>query len=246
MRCIEFTVEPRRLVELAWPNILGTPFQSNDYWGDLITTPGRRPKQWVPSLYLGGLTLALAVSSLAIRRGPPWRVWLTAIAGISLLGSLGQYTSPIWLARALAVTSSSATVRNWLPDVGPFDPIDSMTIRHDGYLRDSDGGTYWWLADHPAGLSPVSLPGEALHAHRPGNGSPRWVGLGPPLRGPTARDRDGVLGTLGSELGRAGNGRLPEGAHTRVISHFKESPRFLVRSTLPRATRRPSAAWGMQ
>ncbi len=34
----EITVEPVRLVELAWPNFLGTPFQSNDYWGDLVKT----------------------------------------------------------------------------------------------------------------------------------------------------------------------------------------------------------------
>jgi len=156
----QFTLEPCRLVELAWPNILGTPFESNDYWGDLIKTPGRRPKVWVPTLYLGGLTMALALSSLAIRHGPPWRVWLTVIAGMSLLGSLGQYTSAIWAARALAVTSRSATLRNWLPDIGPIDPIDSPTIRHDGYLRDSDGGFYWWLATLLPGFRQFRYPAK--------------------------------------------------------------------------------------
>ena len=29
----------------------------NNYWGDVIRTPGGRPRAWVPSLYLGGLTL---------------------------------------------------------------------------------------------------------------------------------------------------------------------------------------------
>ncbi len=73
----QFSLEPFRLLELAWPNILGMPFEGKSYWGDLIRTPGGRPKGWVPSLYLGGLTLALALSSLTIRRGPPWRVWIT-------------------------------------------------------------------------------------------------------------------------------------------------------------------------
>ena len=142
----QFTVVPWRLVELAWPNIFGTPFESNDYWGDAIRTPGVPPKAWVPSLYLGGLTLAMALSSLTIRHGPPWRVWLTVIAAMSLLGSLGSYTSPIWLARALYFTSSSATLHNWLPNLGPMDPFDLQPIRLDGNLRDSDGSFYWWLA----------------------------------------------------------------------------------------------------
>jgi hypothetical protein len=156
----EVTVRPVRLVELAWPNVLGTPFRTNDYWGDLIKTPGRRPTEWVPTYYLGGLTLALAVSSLAIRRGPAWRVWLTVIGSLGLLGSLGQYTSPIWVARALAVTSSSATVRNWLPDVGPLDPIDPNAVRRDGYLRDSDGSVYWWLATVLPGFRQFRYPAK--------------------------------------------------------------------------------------
>ena len=102
----------------------GHAIRTNDYWGDLIRTPGRRPKAWVPTHYLGGLTLALALGSLAIRRGPAWRVWLTVIGSLGLLGSLGWYTSPIWMARALAVSTSSATVRDWLPDLGPLDPVD--------------------------------------------------------------------------------------------------------------------------
>jgi hypothetical protein len=142
----QFTIVPWRLVELVWPNILGTPFESNDYWGDAIATPGVPPKAWVPSLYLGGLTLAMALSSLTIRHRPPWRVWLTVIAAMSLLGSLGSYTSPIWIARTLYITSSSATLRDWLPNLGPMDPFDFQTIRLDGNFRDSDGSLYWWLA----------------------------------------------------------------------------------------------------
>ena len=90
------------MVELVWPNVLGVPGEGKNYWGELIKIPGGRPLGWVPSLYLGGLTVALALNSLAIRRGPPWRVWLSVIAWTSVFASFGQYTSPIWMARALS------------------------------------------------------------------------------------------------------------------------------------------------
>jgi hypothetical protein len=156
----EMSVSPVRLLELAWPNVLGTPFQTNDYWGDLMRTPGRRPTAWIPTHYLGGLTLALALSSLAIRRGPAWRVWLTVIGSLGLLGSLGWYTSPIWMTRALAVASRSATVGNWLPNVGPLDPIDVNAVRRDGYLRDSDGSVYWWMATILPGFRQFRYPAK--------------------------------------------------------------------------------------
>ena len=156
----QFTVVPWRLVELAWPNILGTAFERNDYWGDAITIPGVPPKAWVPSLYLGGLTIALALSSLTIRHGPPWRVWLSVIAALSLLGSLGQFTSPIFITRTLAAASTSTTLRNWLPDLGPVDPFDFQTIRLDGYLRDSDGSFYWWLATILPGFRQFRYPAK--------------------------------------------------------------------------------------
>ena len=66
-----FSIEPFRLLEIAWPNILGTQFEGNNYWGEMIHIPGARPKAWVPSLYLGGLTFVLALSSLSFRHGPP-------------------------------------------------------------------------------------------------------------------------------------------------------------------------------
>ena len=142
----QFSLEPFRAIELAWPNILGTPFQGPNYWGDALRTLGRHPQEWMPSLYLGGLTIALAVSTLAICRGPSWRVWSTAIVWIGLLGSFGEYASPIWWARSLAATSDLAMIGNWLPDLGPIDPIITPVIRSDGHLHDGDGGFYWWLA----------------------------------------------------------------------------------------------------
>jgi hypothetical protein len=142
-----FSIEPFRLLEIVWPNILGTHFEGNKYWGELIQIPGARPKAWVPSLYLGGLTFVLALSSLTLRHGPPWRVWFSVIVVVSLLGSLGRYTSPIWIARVFAVTSKSAMLERWLSELGPIDPIDSTPLRQDGYLRDGDGSVYWGLTN---------------------------------------------------------------------------------------------------
>jgi Bacterial membrane protein YfhO len=155
-----YTIEPVRLIELAWPNILGMPLEGKSYWGDAIMTPGGRSKGWIPSLYLGGLFVALALSSLALRSGHPWRVWLTVIGLLSLLGSLGQYTSPIWVARAVDVTSRSPTFHHWLADLGPMDGVDSTTIRPDGYLRDCDGGFYWWLTTVFPGFRQFRYPAK--------------------------------------------------------------------------------------
>jgi hypothetical protein len=154
-----FSLEPFRVVELAWPNVLGVSLEGKSYWRDLIQFPGGRPLGWVPSLYLGGLTLALALSALTVRRGPPWRVWLTGIAWISLLASLGQYTSPIWMARAGAVASGSTLARRWLADLGPIDS-DMAPIRLDGYLRDGDGGFYWWLTTLLPGFRQFRFPAK--------------------------------------------------------------------------------------
>ncbi len=60
------------------------------------------PKTWVPSLYMGCLILVLGTGALSFRRGTPWRVWLSVIFVVSLVLSLGQYTSPIWATRVLA------------------------------------------------------------------------------------------------------------------------------------------------
>ena len=102
-----FSVEPYRLAELIWPNIGGLQYGENTYWHEVIVIPGVYPRIWVPSLYLGGMTVILAVGALAVRQGPPWRVWLSAIVVVSLLASLGQYTSPIWVARAAAAMAHS-------------------------------------------------------------------------------------------------------------------------------------------
>ncbi len=137
-------------MELLWPNIMGVHFQGNTHWRDAVNLPGVRPEIWVPWMYLGAMTLMLALGALALRQGPPWRIWLTALVVVSLLGSLGQCTSPIWLARVLASTSRRPFLRDLLDIVGPFDR-DDIPNRLDGFFRDGDGSFYWWLT--------VVLPG---------------------------------------------------------------------------------------
>ncbi len=153
-----FSLEPFRPLGIAWPNFMGLQFEGNTFWGSLLKIPGVHRKEWVPSLYLGGLTFALALSALTFRHGPPWRVWFSVITVVSLLASLGPYTSPIWMARAVA--QSSPTVQAWIPDLGPTDPADTTPIRMDGYLRDGDGGLYWWLATALPGFRQFRFPAK--------------------------------------------------------------------------------------
>jgi hypothetical protein len=138
-----FSIEPYRLVELCWPNVMGFQLSGNTHWRDALKLVGGA-EVWVPWIYLGVIPLMLALGALTLRRGPPWRVWLAALVVASLLGSLGQYTSPIWMARALAMTARWSWTRELLARVGPLDPVD-IPSRLDGFLRDGDGSFYWWM-----------------------------------------------------------------------------------------------------
>jgi hypothetical protein len=155
-----FSVEPQRLIELFWPNIFGVQYLSGSYWLTVFRVPGVRPKIWVPSLYLGGLTCVLGLGSLSFRRGPAWRVWLSGIVLVSLLGSLGAYTSPIWGSRAILETTRSEAPKDLLRGLGPIDPEDTTPIRADGYLRDGDGGFYWLMSMVLPGFRQFRFPAK--------------------------------------------------------------------------------------
>ena len=150
-----FSIEPFRLAELVWPSVLGTSFGQNAYWADALGIPGVRQKIWVPSLYVGCLALIFAAGAFTLRRGPASQVWLSVIIVVSLIGSLGQYTSPIWSARLLARTTSIM-----VPDIGPLDANDSTPIRLDRYLRDGDGGIYWWMTTVLPGFRQFRFPAK--------------------------------------------------------------------------------------
>ncbi|MGZ3316923.1 MAG: hypothetical protein ACXU95_06435 [Isosphaeraceae bacterium] len=150
-----FSIEPQRLAELVWPSVFGISFGRNAYWVDAAQIPGIRQTIWVPSLYIGCLALILAVAALRFRRGPARQVWLSVIVTVSLVGSLGQYTSPIWAARLLAQTTAIA-----IPDIGPLEIVDVTPIRLDRYLRDGDGSLYWWMTTVLPGFRQFRYPAK--------------------------------------------------------------------------------------
>jgi hypothetical protein len=133
-----FSLEPYRVVELAWPGFFGENLRANRYWLDRLPPAGAH-KMWVPSLYLGGLTLVLAPGAFGVRgtadRRP--RRWLAWVAVLGLWASCGEYGGPLWWLREVPVAARL---------VGPHDQPDAPTVRADGRPRDGDGSLYWLLA----------------------------------------------------------------------------------------------------
>ena len=155
-----FSIEPIRFAGLFWPDVLGVTFDQDTYWGDLLRMPGPPPNVWVPSLYIGVLTMVLAAGAFALRRGAPWRVWLSVIVVVSVVGSLGQYTSPIWATRALAAGTKSPAFDSLIHHLGPLDPEETSALRQDWYLRDGDGSIYWWLVTFLPGFRQFRYPAK--------------------------------------------------------------------------------------
>jgi hypothetical protein len=147
-----FSLEPTWLAGVIWPNFYGDAFARNSRcWFEYMPPLLRHASFWNPSLYLGGLTLILALTALGWRGGPPWRAWLTGVALLSLLASLGEYSSPLWWAR-------------WVPsiarEIGPHDVPEFNALRQDGYLRDGDGSFYWLLATVVPGFRQFRYPSK--------------------------------------------------------------------------------------
>ena len=149
-----FSLEPLRAIELVWPNVFGTRLAGNRSWLE-ATRPGwaEHTRVWVPSLYLGGLTLVLALGAVGFRGDGPQRRWLSAVALVSLIASLGEYTGPLWWARCHPAVAAA---------LGPHDPPDTVTIRRDGQLRDGDGSVYWALATMLPGFRWFRFPSKLL------------------------------------------------------------------------------------
>jgi hypothetical protein len=145
-----FSLEPHRAIELIWPNVYGTTFGGNRYWLSLIP-PRHTPEVWIPSLYLGGLTLVLALAAVGFRNGPTWRGWMTAVAVLSFVASMGTFGSPLWWARA---------VPGWQAYLGPHDPVLNAPPRNDGSLQDGDGSFYWLLANALPGFGAFRYPSK--------------------------------------------------------------------------------------
>jgi hypothetical protein len=149
-----FSLEPLRVIELFWPNVFGSGLDGNRSWLEAIRPQAAwDTRVWVPSLYLGGLTLVLAAGALGFRGERPQRGWLSALAVVSLLASFGEFTGPLWWARY------NPAVAAW---VGPHDPPETLSVRHDGQLRDGDGSVYWLLAAALPGFRRFRYPSKFL------------------------------------------------------------------------------------
>jgi hypothetical protein len=117
----DFSVGPWRLAELIWPNVGGRMFPFNRRWMSLI--PGES-RTWTPTLYMGLLPLLLATSAWSVRSSDARCRWLSWMALLFALASLGEYGLG-WLIHELAAASA---IGNTGADIGH--PV---------------GGLYWLL-----------------------------------------------------------------------------------------------------
>ncbi len=163
-----FSLEPYRVVEFAWPGVFGRRFGEPTAWINLIP-PHHEHRAWVPSLYLGGLTILLALGSAGFRNGPPWRGWMTAIAAVGLIGSFGQFASPLFVARmapeavsGMGFTRLGDRLSALAAPLGPLDSPKSNSTRLDGYLRDGDGSPYCLMAALLPGFHTFRFPSKLL------------------------------------------------------------------------------------
>jgi hypothetical protein len=147
-----YSAHPLQLLDAIWPNVFGRLEGGYRSWLNALSPkPGSR--LWMPSVYLGGLTLVLASASVGFRGGSPWRAWLSAVAVVSLLAALGYYGSPLLWARC---------VPGWSSALGPIEPPFGWQVRTDGKLRDGDGGVYWFLASALPGFRGFRYPPKLL------------------------------------------------------------------------------------
>jgi hypothetical protein len=148
-----FSVEPWRAIEWVWPNVFGPVWDTNQNWLDLVP-PKHVVLLWIPSLYLGGATLVLALVGAGFRCVPPWRAWMTALALISFVASVGEYAGPLWWCRS---------VPGWQTFLGDHDPPGvTRELRSDGSLLDGDGSPYWLLTVALPGFGAFRYPGKLL------------------------------------------------------------------------------------
>jgi hypothetical protein len=148
-RIYGFCVEPYRIIEALWPRAFGCFGPENQSWIQALP-PADERLLWTPSLYVGGLTLVLAVAGFGFCGGPSWRPWLSLVASIALVASFGRFGGPLWVAR-------------WLPGgealLGPHDPLKGLD-RIDRFLHDGAGSVYGLLAATLPGFDLFRYPGK--------------------------------------------------------------------------------------
>jgi hypothetical protein len=150
-RIYGFCVEPYRVIEMVWPSAFGNSWPESRSWIQALP-PADERMLWTPSLYLGGLTLVLALGGLGFRGGPAWRPWLSLVALVALAASFGKFGGPLWIIR-------------WVPGVpallGPHDPLQGIE-RVDRFLHDGAGSVYGLLAAALPGFELFRYPGKLL------------------------------------------------------------------------------------
>ena len=142
----DFSLEPYRLVELAWPNAFGTLAPENRSWLQSIPPAGQH-EPWSLSLYLGGLTVGLALGGAVGRNGAsdsPWRTWLVLVAAVGLAASFGRHGSPLWWVR-------------WCAEARPLLGVMTPAIPTSASTRSSMTGSAV-----PYGVLTAILPGFAV------------------------------------------------------------------------------------
>ncbi len=139
----DFSVEPYRLAELAWPHVYGLEIPENRSWLQAIPPAGER-MIWSPSLYMGAFLLLLAAGGAGMRSGPIGRRWLTVLMLAGLAGAMGKFAGPLWWIRCVPGASG------WL---GSHDPPAGI-VRDGPSLPDGAGSVY--------GLMATILPGFAM------------------------------------------------------------------------------------
>jgi hypothetical protein len=78
---------------------------------------------------------------------------MAIVVAISLLGSFGEYGSPIWWARRLPTLATL---------VDPQHRDDPTVVHPTGVFRDGDGGVYWLLATGLPGFGQFRYPSKLL------------------------------------------------------------------------------------
>ena len=148
-----FSLAPYRVAELAWPNVTGASFPRNHSWTRSLP-PATDHTFWTPSLYLGGLTLVLAVGGLGSFGNRPVAGWLTALIVIGLFGAFGKFGGPIGIA-------------DWFP---PWDGVASALgggerggmFLAEADSRAGDGSPYWFLSTFLPGFDLFRYPSKLL------------------------------------------------------------------------------------
>ena len=152
----EFSLPPWSLIEMIAPNVGGMPYPVNARWTGRLAAADR---MWFPSLYIGLVTLLLAIGQFRLWGQNKINVWVSWILLVFLLASFGWY-GLMWL----------------------WHELDGVPMSDDQWAAPV-GGVYWLMSvvlpkffvfRYPAKLFVVASLAFCLLAGR-GVGPERWL-----------------------------------------------------------------------